>query len=176
MTPLRALPLIATLGISVPVAALDGISLVGGDGEDARMAAIGLVWHWERRWFTEGDWFLGGYWEADLSYWRGDDPEPEDIYGIGVTPVLRLERVPVRGLAPYLEAGIGAHLFSQTRINAEERMGTAFEFGSLGGVGVRFGPELGYELGYRYQHFSNAGISDNNGGVNFHQLRFQVSF
>lgn len=140
------------------------------------MAAIGLIWKWDRQWFTDHAWFLSGYWEADLSYWRGDEPGPEDIYGIGVTPVLRLEPSAARGLAPYLEAGIGAHLFSQSRVNAEQRLGTAFEFGSLGGVGIRFGPDLRYELGYRYVHISNADISEDNEGVNFHQLRFQMSF
>ena len=150
--------------------------MIGGTGDVARMTAIGLVWNWERQWFAEGDWFVSGYWEADLSYWRGSNPDPEDIFGIGMTPVVRLEKYPLSGFAPYVEGGVGVHFFSTTRINVDKRMGTSFEFGDLCGVGIRFGEDLKYELGYRFQHYSNAGISDNNAGVNFHQVRFQVTF
>ena len=158
-----------------PATAVDGISLIGGTGEDARMGAIGLVWNWDKQWFKSGDWSLGGYWEADASYWKGDNPGGESITGIGLTPVFRYGS-DAGTFAPYVEAAVGVHVFSGVRINDNKKMGTAFEFGDHVGFGFRFGEGLKYDLGYRFQHYSNAGISENNGGVNFHQLRLKYGF
>ncbi len=173
---LRAALVASVFTASAPVAAVDGFSVIGGTGEHADMGAVGLVWNWDKRWFTEGNWFLGGYWEADASYWRGDGPGGRSIYGLGITPVFRYERLPVNGFAPYIEAAVGVHVFSSVRLSDDKKMGTAFEFGDHVGLGFRFGEGLKYDLGYRYQHYSNAGISDNNGGVNFHQVRLKLAF
>ncbi len=172
--PMAVCALAAALAAG-PAAAVDGISFIGGTGDDAKMGAIGLVWNWDKQWFKSGDWSLGGYWEADASYWKGDDPGGNSIGGIGFTPVFRYGS-DSGSLAPYVEAGIGVHLFSSVRINDTKKMGTAFEFGDHVGFGFRFGEGLKYDLGYRYQHYSNAGISDNNGGINFHQIRLKYGF
>jgi len=166
---------LAGVAMAGPAAAIDGISLIGGTGEDARMGAIGLVWNWDKQWFKSGDWSLGGYWEADVSYWRGDDPGGRDIGGIGLTPVFRYGSG-AGELAPYVEAAVGVHFFSGVRLSDNQRMGTAFEFGDHVGFGFRFGEGRKHDLGYRFQHYSNAGISDNNGGVNFHQIRLKYGF
>jgi len=39
-----------------------------------------------------------------------------------------------------------------------------------------FGRHGQYELGYRYQHISNAGIKRPNDGLNLHMLRLGYSF
>ena len=166
-----------TLLISAPVYAVDGIAITGGSGPDAHKAAVSLQWDWKKRWFTEGDWFLGGYWELSGSYWKGDGPSPEkDVYGIGFTTVFRFERNAMNGLAPYVEGGIGVNQFSTTKIHGDKSMGTTFEFGDHIGLGLRFGENLNYDIGYRYQHYSNASISDNNGGVNFNEVRLRYNF
>ena len=156
--------------------AADGIALIGGTGGDAEMVSIAVQWDWEKRWFTDGDWFLGGYWELNGSYWKGDGPDSNKIYGIGITPVFRLERTPIYNFAPYFEGGIGIHHFSEREISEEKRLGTNFNFGDHLGFGLRFGDELQFDLGYRYQHYSNAGISDDNAGIEFHQLRLRYNY
>jgi hypothetical protein len=55
-------------------------------------------------------------------------------------------------------------------------MSTAFQFGSHIGLGYRFGAKRSYEIGYRFQHISNAGIKKPNPGINFHQVRVQYHF
>ncbi len=163
--------------ICLPAYAVDGIALSGGNGPDAHKAGVSLQWDWKQRWFAEGDWFLGGYWELNGSYWKGDGPAPEtDIYGIGFTPVFRFERNAIGGMAPYLEAGVGVNQFSTTKIHGDKSMGTTFEFGDHIGIGLRFGENLKYDIGYRYQHYSNAGMSKDNGGVNFNEVRLRYSF
>ena len=46
--------------------------------------------------------------------------------------------------------------------------GSHFAFTSYGGVQLRLGPRI--ELGYRYEHLSNAGIGERNPGRNFHMF------
>jgi lipid A 3-O-deacylase len=154
---------------------LDGVSTVLGTGEDANMIAVGLVWDWNKKWLRAGDWSMTGYFEANVSFWQGKGDGGRSIGGAGFTPVFRYGPNKPK-VAPYIEAGVGAHIFSGTQLSNEKRMGTNFEFGDLVGAGLRFGKDHRHEIGYRFQHYSNAGISDNNGGVNFHQLRFRYGF
>jgi lipid A 3-O-deacylase len=156
--------------------AADGMALIGGTGGDAEMAAVAVQWDWERKWIADGDWFLGGYWELGGSYLKGDGSGSNKILGIGITPVFRLEKNPINNFAPYLEGGIGIHHFNKREVNDEKRLGTNFNFGDHLGVGIRFGENLKYDIGYRFQHYSNAGMTDDNSGINFHQLRFRYSY
>ncbi|MCB5187347.1 acyloxyacyl hydrolase [Methylobacillus caricis] len=157
--------------------AVDGISLIGGSGSDADMAAISLHWDWDKRWFTEGNWFLGGYWELGASFLKGNGPSPhKEIYGVGFTPVFRFERQPINGIAPYIEAGIGVNQFSRRQVNGDTRMGSRFEFGDHIGLGFKFGDRQQYDISYRFQHYSNGGITSDNPGINFNQLRLSYHF
>jgi hypothetical protein len=159
-----------------PAAAVDGISLMGGAGEDGHMGQIGLVWDWNAKWFQTGDWALGGYWEADASYWRGSGNNENSFGGVGITPVFRWQDNRTGGIAPYIEAAVGIHFFSGVVLSDEKKMGSSFEFGDHVGAGFRFGDKNQYDLGYRFQHYSNAGITENNGGVNWHILRLRYGF
>ncbi|MDQ7010871.1 MAG: acyloxyacyl hydrolase [Mariprofundaceae bacterium] len=69
------------------------------------------------------------------------------------------------------EGGIGVHLFAN---RAAGRLGTVFEFGDVAGIGVRLSPR--WLLGYRFLHFSNAGIRQPNGGVNIHSLHIEYAY
>lgn len=173
-----AFALLACCTLNNPANAVDGIAFTGGHGPDANMAAVSLTWDWEKRWFTEGDWHLGGYWELTGTAWKGDGPSPEkELYAIGIAPVFRLQRsAPSGWLNPYAEAGIGAYQFSGRRVHGSLSMGTRFEFGSHVGLGVTFGDQQQYDLSYRFQHFSNAGITSENPGVNFNEIRFGYHF
>ena len=167
------------LFLAAPAGAVDAVSLEFGAGEEsAQRFGVGARWDWDSRWFTDGTWHLGGYWEAGASHWRGDEsPDGNDsITEVGVTPVFRLQpHAPSGGIRPYLELGIGAHLFSARSLGDKE-FGTALNFGSHLGAGVRFGAREQFELDYRFQHLSNAGLEDPNLGINFHLLRFTYRY
>ncbi|MCB5189853.1 acyloxyacyl hydrolase [Methylobacillus arboreus] len=157
--------------------AFDGISLTAGSGSEADMANIALHWNWDKRWFAEGDWFLSGYWELGASFWKGNGPSPrKEIYGIGFTPVFRFERQPINGIAPYIEGGIGINQFSGKQVNGDTSMGSRFEFSDHIGLGLKFGERQQYDLSYRFQHYSNAGITSENPGINFNQIRLTYHF
>ncbi|HEX9397775.1 MAG TPA: acyloxyacyl hydrolase [Burkholderiales bacterium] len=152
--------------------AVDGVSVEAGTGNaGVHMARVGAQWDWQRQWFDDGAWRLGGYWDASVGAWNGG---PNTVWDYGFTPTFRYERA--AGGSPYLEAAIGFHYLSNAHISSTRDFSTRFQFGDHVGVGVRFGPGGRYDLGLRLQHLSNAGIRDPNPGINFLQARFQYHF
>jgi hypothetical protein len=169
---------VATLWLAAaaaPAGAIDGIAVEGGGGDGADMARIGVQWAWKSRWFQGAEWHLGGYWDLALGQWHrnGSAGQNEDITEVGLTPVFRLQRNDLRG--PYVEAAVGFHLLSRTSLG-DKRFSTMFQFGDHLGAGFRFGKRGEFDLGYRYQHLSNASIKRPNNGINFHQVRLQYHF
>lgn len=121
---------------------------------------------------------LSGYWSLRLGYWDNDSARRTNsgLVDVGFAPMLRLEPREPMVVAPYLEGGVGAHVLSESSVSDQRRFGGAFQFASHVGVGVRFGPKQRFDLGYQFQHFSNAGISEPNNGINFHQIRLGYWF
>jgi lipid A 3-O-deacylase len=172
--------LLAALASCLPwyagsVHAVDGVAVEIGRGDRTDMARVAVQWDWARRWFQGERWHLGGYWDLALGRWHRDAApgQNDDLVEIGLTPVFRVQRNDRRG--PYAEAAIGFHLLSRTSIG-EKRFSTAFQFGDHLGIGYRFGTKGEYDVSYRFQHLSNAGIKRPNNGINFSQLRFQYHF
>ncbi len=160
---------------AMPAHALDGTYLLLGRGDGADIARAGLMWNWQKTWRVSDQWHWGGYWDASLGYWHERDAgsDNRNIVDIGVTPVFRLQRSAVGGLAPYVEGAIGVHLLSHPYAG---KLGSCFEFGDHVGLGARFGPKQEYDLAYVLQHVSNGGIKQPNHGINFNQIRFAYHF
>jgi len=158
-----------------PAAAVDSMALEVGSGDSTHMVRVALQWDMKERWLESGEWHLGSYWDAGLGYWRRDAAagQNDDATEIGLTPVVRFQRNSLRGV--YVEGGLGVHLLSRSRIG-DKRLGTLVQFGSGVGVGMRFGDRGQYDLSYRYQHLSNAGIQRPNNGINFNQIRYRYQF
>jgi hypothetical protein len=182
MKTTRYLIAAAALVVSPAVDAIDGMSVVYGHSDSSNvsvnMGRIGVQWDWNKKWVEMGNWHFGGYWESDFGYWDNNSiaKTHSSIFDIGFTPVLRFQQTTRSAISPYLELGVGMHLLSATSLNEQRQFGTAFQFGDHVGVGVRFGNKGKYELGYRYQHFSNAGIKGPNQGVNYNEVRLQYHF
>jgi hypothetical protein len=161
---------------SSPAYCVDGFAAEIGNGESVDMGRISVQWDWNRRLLQWSDWHLGGYWDLAAGYWRRGSVaagENRDLYDLGFTPVFRIQP---NGLAgPYAELAVGFHLLSETSIG-DKHMSTNFQFGDHVGVGYRFGTKQAYDLSYRFQHLSNAGIKNPNPGINFHQIRLQYHF
>jgi len=163
------------LVLSLPAAAVDGIALEAGSGDGTEMGRVAIQWNWKKPLYQGSEWQMGSYWELGLGYWRngGFPGNNKDITEIGLTPVLRLQRNSLEGF--YAEVGIGWHLLSDSTIG-DKRFSTLFQFGNHLGVGYRFGAKRAYDVSYRYQHLSNAGIKRPNDGINFNQIRLQYHF
>ena len=110
--------------------------------------------HWlKNRWVP-----LSGYFETSLNYWRGSE---NDIYAIAFSPVFALHLCRDCKYTPYIEAGIGAALLSRTIIDDRD-LGSTFQFEDRLGVGVKRGD---FDFHMRYMHYSNAGFSWPNNGI-----------
>lgn len=107
--------------------------------------------------------------EGELAYFWDYDTGWE----FAVLPGLRLYLGDYT-LKPYLEGGVGPS-FNSLSI---EELGTAFNFVSYGGAGLRLGLSDGasVEMGYRFRHISNAGIDERNSGVNHHVIMLGMAW
>lgn len=159
---------------------IDGSTLAVAHGQsDTTIYRLGVRKDWASQWQAPGGLQTRGYWEARLGYWDGERRRGShnSLWELSLTPVLRLAPSSTRegGVSPYLEGGVGLHLLSHTSI-ANRQFSTAFQFGSLIGTGLRFGTRGRYQLGYRFQHISNASIKTPNSGMNLHEISFSVAY
>jgi hypothetical protein len=173
----------AAMLVASPAAqAIDSVSAVYSHSDsgnvNVNMYRVGVQWDWNKKLVEMGNWHLGGYWEADAGYWSNSSfaRTHANILDIGFTPVVRFQQTTRSALSPYFELAAGMHLLSATSLNDQRKFGSSFQFGDHVGVGARFGDKGKYDLSYRYQHLSNAGIKGPNQGVNFHELRLQYHF
>ena len=172
---------LGTLGLGVALLAFQSpantqqVSLSVGSGTDGDIAQVSLITNngfWSHQ--TSGGLKLRAQFESTLSQIDGTGSGGnKGITVLGVTPTITLTSPESPG---YLEFGIGAHYFDEKQINSRKSVGTHFEFGDFLGFGLRLGSRQQFEVGYRVIHFSNAGISTNNPGLDFHQVRFGLIF
>ena len=177
--PLIAAALLAASPVAYPV---DGMSFEYGHSNSTNASVnlyrVGVQWDWKKKLIEMGNWHLGGYWESSFGYWDNNSfaRTHSSIIDFGLTPVLRLQPNNPAGFSPYVELGVGLHVLSHTSVSTQRQFGSSFQFGDHLGAGVRFGGKGQYDIGYRYQHLSNAGIKQPNQGINFHQVRFAYHF
>jgi hypothetical protein len=174
---IAALSSLSTLPAHATDLGIDSVSIEAGhssnDNGDVNMGRIGVQWDWGVKWFETSSMFLGGYWDAQAGYWHSSD---SDIGDFSITPVFRLQSSATSGFVPYAEFAVGAHMLTEKTITNGRVFSTNFQFGDHIGAGFRFGEKAEYDIGYRYQHLSNASIDSPNPGINFHQIRFSYHF
>ncbi len=158
----------------LPSHAVDGLAIESGQDHRTEMRRVGTQWQWSQRWLQGEDWHLGGFWDLGLAQWEQNVPGTRNrLRELGLTPVFRLQANDLRGV--YAEAGIGAHLLGATSLG-NKHFGSAFQFGNHLGFGYRFGTRGEFDISYRYQHLSNAGIKLPNSGLDSNQVRLQYWF
>ena len=172
--------MVVFLLFNLPVYAVDGINIELGSGEErSTLLGVSAKWNWDAEWLNEGDWYVGGYWEAGAGYWDGERGKysNSDIVHAGVTPVFRLTRhnpYP-SGVKPFVEGAIGVHVLSDDKFGDKD-LGTELIFGNHLAAGVQFGEQQKHELSLRMEHYSNAGLDDDNPGIDFGVVRYGYNF
>jgi len=111
---------------------------------------------------------LTGYWSGAYTYWEGD--HRAGASSLSFSPVFVYEFAG-ESVKPYIEAGIGVAAFSRTRLE-DNNLGQAFQFEDRLGFGLRFNG--GHEVGIRAMHYSNAGLSDHNDGIENYSLHYTM--
>lgn len=146
-----------------------GVTLSAGRGIDSDLVAgrVGAAFPWQVSWLPTERWHLSGYWELSYAHLHDEDTDDgqNSPHLIAFAPVFRWQQKNMSALAPYLEFGIGASLWSQTRAD-QRKLATAFQFEDRLGIGVRFGQNHAYDIKYGLFHYSNASIKAPNAGVN----------
>ena len=158
----------AALGQSFTAQAAGLEFAVGHTSESTMTYRLGLKTDGDKSWLQSDVGRLTGYWDGAYTYWEGDKSSASN--SLSFSPVLVYEFAG-GSVKPYLEAGIGVALFSHTEVEGN-RLGTAFQFEDRLGFGLRFAG--GHEVGIRATHYSNAGISSTNDGVESYALHYTM--
>jgi hypothetical protein len=147
----------------------DGVEATYGYGHD--VAIYGVAVNWSPLCSCAGLKTLGletrlvaqvAYWEA-----RQHPTSNGSLWDAGLTPMMRWSGPDAASVRGFVEAGIGVHLLSATRINNDRVLSTAFQFGETAGAGIAFGDRHRYELGVYVQHESNARLKEPNNGLTY---------
>jgi len=159
---------------------IDSITVsLGKDNDTNKTNAIqfGVQNKWNRTWFNDGAWFVGGFWDASLAYLKSDINQDTSLFDLSLTPFLRLQRDAQlsSGVTPFSQIGLGGHLLSDTELGNRD-LATRLQFGPQVGVGLGFGEKGNYELTYRYQYLTNGGIKQPNDNLKMHFLSFGYAF
>jgi lipid A 3-O-deacylase len=158
----------ALLGQSLNAQAA-GVEFGVGQTSDSTMTyRLGLQFDWDKSWLQSDVGRVTGYWSGAYTYWDGD--KTPGASSVSFSPVFVYEFAG-QNVKPYVEAGIGVALFSRTQIE-DNNIGQAFQFEDRFGFGLRFAG--GHEVGIRATHYSNAGISSNNDGVESYALHYTM--
>ncbi|MGT2433876.1 acyloxyacyl hydrolase [Cupriavidus basilensis] len=65
---------------------------------------------------------------------------------------------------------------SHVSTSNEHYFSTAFQFSDMIGVGVAFGSQQQFQMGYRFEHLSNASIKRPNPGTDLNELYLRYTF
>jgi lipid A 3-O-deacylase len=147
----------------------DGVDLTVGQGHSVFISGAALHWNSLCECVDLKDHGFDTRLVAQISYWHAQvhPTDNSSLWDVGLTPMLRWLPPCCTSVQPFLEAGVGVHLLSHTRINNNRDLSTAFQFGENVGGGIAFGENHRYELGVYVQHESNASIKEPNPGLTY---------
>lgn len=130
---------------------------------------------------------FGPWWSKDLGGWnvtlrpelelnhfhyRDTSTGPSSLNEAGAIGLFRIDRGPGR-FGPYAEFGLGGALLSNDRLG-KKQLSTHFQFSEHLGLGLAF--TGGWFAGWRFSHYSNAGMKSPNDGIDQHQLVVGIRF
>jgi lipid A 3-O-deacylase len=141
---------------------------VGETSESTMTYRLGMQLDWDKSWLQSDVGRLTGYWSGAYTYWEGD--KSSSNHSLSFSPVLIYEFAG-QNVKPYVELGVGVAVFANTEVE-NNQLGNAFQFEDRFGFGLRFAG--GHEVGIRATHYSNAGISSPNDGVESYALHYTM--
>src|SRR5437867_10032704 len=156
----------------------DGAAVTSGYGNSVAIYGVGAYWDSLCVCAPLKQYGFDTRLVAQLAYWHGREQPTQrsSLWDVSLTPILRWIAPQTGPIRVFVEAGIGAHLLSATRINNERQFGSSFQFGEQGGGGFAFGPHGRYEFGVYIQHLSNGHIKQPNDGLTYIAGVLRVAF
>ncbi|MCY1395246.1 Lipid A deacylase PagL precursor [compost metagenome] len=154
---------------SLNAQAADVSLAVGTSNEGNMVYRVGAGFAWDKNWWESSTGRLTGYWDAGYTYWHGGDEDSSE-HSLSFAPVFVYE-FSTGSVQPFIEAGIGAGLFSSTRVSGQD-LGSALHFEDRLGFGLKFAG--GHTIGVRALHYSNAGLEQPNEGIESYSLYYSL--
>lgn len=160
------------LFLSTASSAADISLALGHSGDNTMTYRAGIQFPWQQSWFDSDSGRLGGYWTVGYTYW--DSKDKVNTHSLSASPVLTWE-FGARGaeIQPFIEAGIGLAAFSRNKIE-DRKLGSSVNFEDRFGFGVRLYQR--HTIGAQALHYSNAGISSHNAGIESYNLYYRFDF
>ena len=149
------------------------ISLALGHSADNTVTyRTALQFPWQQRWFDSDMGRLSGYWVAGYTYWDSEDAV--NTHSFSASPVLTWEFGGANSMVqPFIDAGIGLAVFSRNKVE-DRNLGSSVNFEDRLGFGIRINQR--HTIGAQALHYSNAGISSNNAGIESYNIYYRFSF
>ena len=152
---------------------LDGKKLmisIGESKDSIGIYRVGVREDFEQKWLECSLGYLSGYYELSANLWHKGS---SSNFGIAFSPVFTYNFTFLQTtLQPYIEGGIGGSLWTDTMI-ATRNVSSHFLFEDRIGAGVRY---KGYDLNFRYMHYSNAGLVKPNSGIDIFMLSLSFKY
>ncbi|CAG9170781.1 Lipid A deacylase PagL [Cupriavidus laharis] len=143
---------------------------------DVQKVEAAFLWDSGFAWGNPQGLLLDLQWEVNVARWHSTSSNnPRNPWEFGFSPVARLAWKRYSWV-PFLELSLGLRLMTETRSSDDHVFSTAFQFSEYAGVGVAFGKEQQFAVGYRFQHISNAGIKEPNPGTGFSTVYLRYRF
>ncbi|MHC8388382.1 acyloxyacyl hydrolase [Pseudomonas sp. MDT2-39-1] len=158
----------ALMGQSFTVQAAGVEFAVGQTSESTMTYRLGMQFDWDKSWLQSDVGRLTGYWSGAYTYWDGK--ETTSNHSLSFSPVLVYEFAG-QTVKPYVELGVGVAVFANTEVE-NNQLGSSFQFEDRFGFGLRLAG--GHEVGIRATHYSNAGLSSPNNGVESYALHYTM--
>lgn len=141
---------------------------IGGDRNNESFSqyeiygTYSLPWKWE----AESNWTLGSFTGVNLGYLTCEGDTFVGSIGLGLY-------IKTPGRRVVLSAGVYPTYLGKSEFGDDD-FGGSFQFTSAVGLNYIFFDS--WTIGYRFQHMSNAGLADNNPGLNTHMVEVGYHF
>jgi len=155
------------------------INVAYGYGVDnLTIARLGFYSKIVDKWMQSDTWRLDVLLDYGAAYLHTNKSECSTrLNVINLNPILRFKarNFTQHKLFPYLDLSIGLSYASNKNFGCRN-LGSHWLFEDRLGLGVVWGQNQQFELGYRFQHYSNAYLSSPNHGINLGMLNFAIKF
>lgn len=112
--------------------------------------------------------------ETSINFWEYDGHNDTDVL-VAASPILRYPLFYTSLADVYLEGGIGVSFMKDT-VFAGKDVGIHFQFEDRLGFAFRFGESRKNVISLTYLHYSNAGLSDHNPGIDLLNVGYSYRF
>lgn len=116
------------------------------------------------------------YLEASTNFWQyGQPSQYETNVAVALSPVLKKQFANWNDKPVFWEFGIGVSMLNKRQFAGKD-LGSYFQFEDRLGLLIALDPQNRKMLAIRYMHYSNAGLSSRNPGMDFLNMAYSWRF